>query len=70
MLIKTIVFSNVFPDGIRENFKNGEYDPGKYLDILILNCYLMLNKTTGCLKKKYRCLITDIRKTRTIIVLK
>ena len=34
----------VFPDGIRENFKNGEYDPGQYLDILILNCYFMLNK--------------------------
>ena len=40
-LLRHLAFSNVFPDG---NFKNGEYDPGQYLDILILNCYFMLNK--------------------------
>ena len=43
-LLRHLFFSNVFPDGILENFKNGEYDPGQDLDILILNCYFMLNK--------------------------
>ena len=43
-LLRHLFFSNVFPDWIRDNFKNGEYDPGQYLDILILNCYFMLNK--------------------------
>ena len=43
-LSRHLFFSNVFANGIRENFENREYNPGQYLHILILNCYFTLNK--------------------------